>query len=81
MGSALRCAMRRGHGPAMHTYENVEPLIENAEAWKGVVQIDEAFVENEAWARFAKGVRRLERLRRLWASLGHHLREIKQRAQ
>ena len=38
MGSALRCAMRRGHGPAMHedvvqTDENVEPLVENVEAW------------------------------------------------
>ena len=31
------------------------------------------------WARLVRRARRLARLRRLWASLGHHLREVKQR--
>ena len=31
------------------------------------------------WARLTRRGRRLARLRRLWASLGHHLWEVKQR--
>ena len=71
MGVALRCAMRRGHGPTMReaashtqTNEDSKPLAQNV----------------EAWAKFTKGLRRLAHLRRLWAVLGHWLREVKQRA-
>ena len=31
------------------------------------------------WRRVVCGAQRLRRLRRLWAALGHHLKEIKQR--
>ena len=76
MGAALRCAMRRGHGPTMleaaaqtdreyhQTNEDSKPLAQNV----------------EAWAKLARGLRRLARLRRLWAVLGQWLREVKQRA-
>ena len=32
-----------------------------------------------AWARLTRGARRLARLRRLWATLGHFLRVVKLR--
>ena len=31
------------------------------------------------WARLVRKARRLKRLRRIWATIGHHLREIKER--
>ena len=33
----------------------------------------------DAWARLVRRARRLGRLRRLWALVGHHLQEVKRR--
>ena len=73
MGATLGCAKRRGHEPNTleaavqtehhKTNEDSKPLGQNV----------------EAWAKLARGARRLARMRRLWAVLGHWLREVKQR--
>ena len=90
MRAALRCAMRRGHGPTMleaaaQTDED-QQTNEDSTQKAAVAQTDEDQQTNEdstqraeAWARIVRGLRRLARLRRLWAVMGHWLNEVKRR--
>ena len=71
MRAALRCAMRRGHGPTM--------LEAAAQTDEDQQTNEDSTQKAEAWARIVRGLRRLARLRLLWAVMGHWLNEVKRR--